>query len=208
MNSNPSKPDQDISLTLPVRIGLGTIEPFLKKKFNGTTISKTDAKGKASNYFKILDLNLAESDVETYNVELRLQLETLTRIFNKKVIEVMVQADLRLDVEAQKLYVEAYKINSSGESWFANTILNSVLNTFIYKKFIKSLHLDLMPIIKEKLDLVNAKLTSKMEATKNISIMGNVEDFTLKHFKIKKDEVWVLVHTEGWCVIAIEDLEF
>lgn len=65
-----------------------------------------------------------------------------------------------------------------------------------------------MPIIKEKIDLVNTKLASKLQATKGISIMGNVENFTIDHFKMKKDEVWVLIHTQGWCVIGVEDLEF
>lgn len=208
MNSNPSSTDHDISLTLPVRLGLRTIEAFLKKKFIGTTISKTDDNGKASTYFKILDLKIVEEQSEAYNLSLRLKLQSLTRIFHNKEIEVSVQALLKLDVETQKLYVEAYKTDSIGESWFTNTVLNSVLNTFVYKKILNALSLDLMPIIKEKIHLVNAKLATKLEATKNISIVGNIENFTISHFKVKKDEVWVLIHTQGWCVIDIEDLEF
>lgn len=208
MNSNPTRSDQDISITLPVRIGFAAIETFLKKKFIGTTISKNDAKGNVSNYFKILDLNLFESQAETYNLYLKLKLQTLTLIFHKKDIVVSVLADLRLDVETPKLYVDAYNINSSGKSWVANTVLKSVLNTFIYKKIIKALSLDLMPILKKKIDLLNANLASELKATKNISILGNVENFTISHFKIKKDMIWVLIHTQGWCVIAIDDLGF
>lgn len=155
-----------------------------------------------------MDLNLAESNSAPYNLALRLKLQTLTRIFHDKEIEVSVQALVKLDVETQKLYVEGYKINSSGENWIANTLLKSVINSFIYKKILKALSVDLMPIIKEKIDLVNTKLASKLQATKGISIMGNVENFTIDHFKMKKDEVWVLIHTQGWCVIGVEDLEF
>lgn len=208
MNSNPTTSDQDISVTLPVRIGFAVIETFLRKKFIGTTISKNDVKGKASNYFKILDLNLSESETEPYNLQLRLKLQTLTLLFRKKDLEMSVLTDLRLDVGTQKLYVEAYKISSSGDNWIANTVLKSVLNTFIYKKIINTLSIDLMPILQEKIDLINAKLASEIKATKNISIMGNVENFTISHFEIKKDVMWVLIHTQGWGVITIEDLGF
>ncbi|WP_163517393.1 DUF4403 family protein [Gelidibacter japonicus] len=207
MSSNPTTSDQNISVTLPVRIGFAAIETFLKKKFIGTTISKNNAKGKASNYFKILDLNLSESQTDPYNLQLRLKLQTLTLIFHKKDIEVSVLADLRLDVETQQLYVDAYNINSSGKSWVANIVLKSILNTFIYKKIINTLSIDLLPILQEKIDLLNARLASELKASKNISIMGNAECFTITHFKIKKDKIWVLIQTKGWCVIAIEDLE-
>lgn len=207
MNFNPTTPNQDITVTLPVRIGFEVIETFLKKKFIGTTISKNDDKGKPSNYFKILDLNLSESQAEPYNLQLRLKLQTLTLLFRKKDIQVSVLADLRMDIETQKLYVKAFNINSSGESWIANNILKSVLNTFIYKKIINTLSIDLMPILQEKIELINDKLALELKATKNISIMGNLENFTISQFKIKKDVIWVLINTQGWCVITIDDLE-
>lgn len=206
MNSNPTS-DQDISVTLPVRIGFDVIEAFLKKRFSGTIISKNDAKGKASQYFIILDLDLTESQTEPYNLQLRLKLKTLTLLFHKKEIEVSILAELRLNIETQKLYVEAYNINSSGESWIANTLLKSVLNTFIYKRIINTLSIDLMPLLQEKIELINTKLASDLKATKNISIMGNVENFIISHFKVKKDVIWVFIHTQGWGVISIDDLD-
>ncbi|MBA6152795.1 hypothetical protein [Gelidibacter maritimus] len=207
MNSNSTTSNQDISVTLPVRIGFAVIESFLKKKYTGTTISKTSSRGKTSNYFKILDLNLFESQTEPYNLQLRLKLQTLTLLFNNKDIEVSVLTDLRLDIETQKLYVEAYNINSSGDHWIASNILKSVLNTFIYKKILNTLSVDLMPILQEKIDLVNIKLASELTATKNLSIMGNVEKFTISHFEIKRDVIWIFIDTQGWGVITIEDLE-
>ncbi|WP_027125457.1 DUF4403 family protein [Gelidibacter mesophilus] len=207
MNSNPTTADQSISITLPVRIDFTAIEKLVRKKFNGTTISKNDAKGKASNYFNILEIYLSESQSVPYNLALTIKLQTLTLLFHKKDIEVSVLADLRLDVGTQKLYVKAYKINSSGESWITNTVLKSVLNTFVYNKLINILSVDLMPILKEKIDGINAKLASQIKATKNISIMGNIEDFNISHFNIKKDVIWVLIYTQGWGVISIEDLE-
>lgn len=208
MNTQTKNSDQNISITLPLRINFATVEAFLKKKFVGTNISKTGDNGKTINYFKILDLNLDESYAAPYNLELKIKLKTLTLLFNNKDIQVTVQVQLRLDVTTQELYVEAYKINSHGDHWMATSILKSVLNTFIYKKIIKTLSVDLMPILKEKIDVLNAKLASKLETTKGISILGKVENFTIGHFEIKKSEIWVLINTSGWCVITIEDLEF
>lgn len=207
MTTPPTLSDQDISMTLPLRISFETIAAFLKKKFVGTNINKTDARGKIANYFKILDLNLAESSAPPYNLELRMTLQTLTLLFHKKTLQVTVQAQLRLDVATQKLYVEAYKTNSQGDHWMANSILKSVLNTFIYKKIINTLSVDLRPLLMEKLDDLNAKLASKLDTTKGISILGNVEYFTISHFEIKKNQIWVLVNTHGWCIITIEDLQ-
>lgn len=207
MTTHPTPSDQAISMTLPLRISFATISAFLKKKFVGTNINKTDAQGKITNYFKILDLNLAESSAPPYNLELRMTLQTLTLLFHKKNLQVTVQAQLRLDVATQKLYVEAYKTNSQGDHWMANGILKSVLNTFIYKKIIKILSVDLRPLLTEKIEDLNAKLASKLETTKGISILGNVENFTISHFEIKKNQIWVLIKTSGWCIIDIEDLE-
>lgn len=208
MNSNPTCSDQDISLTLPVQIGSEVIDAFLKKKFRDTNISNKDAKGNTSNYFRILDLKLAETENKAYNLCLKMHLQPLTLLFNRNTVEVSVKADLRLDVATQKLYVEAYNMDSRGKNWVTNNLLKSVLNTFIYKKVINALSLDLMPIIKEKIALINAQLASNLKTSKGISIMGNVANFTIDHFEIKKDVIWVLIHTQGWCVISIDDLKF
>ncbi|MBJ7882029.1 DUF4403 family protein [Gelidibacter salicanalis] len=208
MNSNPTPSDQDISLTLPVQIGFEVLDTFLKKKFRDTNISHKDAKGNSSNYFRILDLKLAESEHNAYNLCLKMRLQPLTLLFNRNTVEVSVHADLKLNVDTQKLYVEAYNMDSSGKNWVTNNLLKSVLNTFIYKKIINALSLDLMPIVKEKIEIINAQLASTLKTTKGVSIMGNVANFTISHFEIKKDVIWVLIHTQGWCVISIDDLEF
>lgn len=206
MNTHPTPSNQDISITLPLRISFETAAAFLKEKFVGTNISKTDTQGKVINYFKILDLNLAQSSIQTYNLELNLKLQTLTFLFYKKDLDVIVQAQLNLDVGSQKLYVESYKINSQGNHWIATSILKSVLNTFIYKKLIKTLSVDLKPLLAERIEDINLKLASKLETSKGIAVLGKVEDFSIGHFEIKNNKIWVLINSSGWCVIDIEDL--
>ncbi|WP_170245215.1 DUF4403 family protein [Gelidibacter salicanalis] len=207
MNTNQTSSDQDISLTLPVKMDFEVLDAFLKKEYNDTNISHKDDKGNTSNYFKILDLNLEESDHPDYNLSLKLHLQPLTLLFNNNTVDVSVLAELRLDVATQKLYVEAYDMDSNGKNWVTNTLLKTVLNTFIYKKVINTLSFDLMPMITEKLALINAQLASKFKTTNGISIMGNVASFSVSHFEIKNDVIWVLIHSQGWGVISIDDLE-
>lgn len=207
MNSEPTTPDQDISIKLPVRIGFEIIEEYLKKKYINTSIGKSDDNGKTSDYFKILDLSIGESHAEAYNLEIKLKLQTLTLLFHDNIINVVMQAHLSFEIETQKLYVESYKIDSMGESKLESIFLNSTLNTLFYKKTLNTLYLELMPMIKKKIDSLNTKLATKLEPSSNISIVGKVENFIIEHFKIKKDEIWMLVHSQGWCIISIEDLD-
>jgi len=207
MNSNQNSSDQDISLTLPVKLDFEVLDAFLKKEYNDTNISHKDDKGHTSNYFKILDLKLEESDHPDFNLSLKLHLQPLTLLFNNNTVDVSVLAELRLDVATQKLYVEAYDMDSNGKNWVTNTLLKTVLNTFIYKKVINTLSFDLMPMITEKLAMINAQLASKFKTTNGISIIGNVASFSVSHFEIKNDVIWVLIHSQGWGVISIDDLE-
>lgn len=208
MNSKTATSLEDIALTLPLRISFSTVDAFLNEKFVSTFIKKTNSHGKTTNYFKILDLHLTESSDPNYNLELRMKLQTLTLFFHKKELDVTVQAELRLESASQKLYVEAYKINTQGNHWMANNILKSVLNTFVYKKVIQTLSLDLRPLLVEKIDELNARLGSKLAASPAISILGKVKTFNVGHFEIKKNKIWILIKTSGWCVIDVENFAF
>lgn len=205
MNTQSNPSDQQISITLPLRIEFKAIESLLRKKFVNTTINKTDAHGKVTNYFNILDIDLATAASTKYNLEIKMKLEALTVLFNHKDFDVVIWTELKLDPINEKLYVEAYDINVHGLNFIANNLVESVLNTFIYKKIINMLNVELTPIIKEKIDDINIKLASKMEASPGISILGRIEDFSISHFEIKNDKVWVLINAKCWGVISIED---
>lgn len=112
-----------------------------------------------------------------------------------------------MDLETQELYIEKYKIDSTGNSWLVNKMLETLLNTFIYKKIIEKLNIELLPPITEKLIEINSKLASSIEIKHGISILGKLKTLTVTHFEIKERDVWIIVNLNGWGIIEIEGLE-
>ncbi len=86
-------------------------------------------------------------------------------------------------------------------------MLKSVVNTFIYRKIIKNLSIELLPLIDEKLIQLNEKLASKIEVKSGISILGSMKSLTITHFEVKQNDIWVILNINGWGIIDIEILD-
>ncbi len=207
MNSEQEPTSQDISLSIPIKIRFKALQNYLNKEFVGKTISRNNSNGKEINYFKILEIDIEKSDIEKYNLELTLKLETLTTFYNKRELQISIQTLVNMDVNSQRIYVDTYKIDSTGKSWIANQMLKSIVNTFIYGKIIKNFNIDLLPLINEKLIELNEKLASKIEVKSGISIIGSLENLTITHFMVKQNDIWVIVNINGWGIIDIEELD-
>lgn len=199
---------QDISLSLPIKIGFTALTNFINKSFAGHTIGKTNTHGKETKYFKIRHIDVQPSEVEKYNIELILSLETLTTFYNHRELEISIFTLVKLDVITQKIYVDSYKMESKGQGWIADHLIKSILNTFIYEKMIKNLNFELVPLIDKKLQELNLKLASKFEIQNGISILGVLNSLTITHFEIKDNTLWTIINLKGWGVIDIENLEF
>lgn len=208
MNYVKESTDQDISLSIPIKISFIALKNYLNKEFEGKIISKSNSNEKEIKYFKILNIDIGKSDIENYNIELKVKLETLTTFYNKRELQISVQTSVQMNADSQKIYIDAYKIDSKGESWFANQMLKSIINTFIYRKIIKNLNIELLPIIKKNLDLLNNKLASKIEVKSGVSILGSLENLTITHFVVKQNDIWVIININGWGIIDIEDFDF
>lgn len=207
MNYDQEPTNQDIALSIPIKISFIALKNYLNKEFVGKTISRNNSNGKEINYFKILDIDIDKSDTEPYNLELRVKLETLTTFYNKRVLEISVQTLVKMDVNSQRIYIETYKIDSTGKSWIANKMLESIVNTFIYRKIIKNFNIELVPLINEKLIELNEKLASQVEVKNGISIIGALNSLTITHFEVKQNAMWVIINIKGWGIIDIENLE-
>lgn len=208
MDYQQESTNHDISLSIPIKISFTALKNYLNKEFVGTTISRPNSNGKTVNYFKILDIDIEQTDIEKYNIELMVKLETLTTFYNKRELDISVLTFVNLDVGSQKIYIDTYKIDSKGKSWFANQLLKSLINTFIYQKIIKNLSIELLPIIKKNMLLLNEKLASKIEVKSGISILGCLENVTIAHFEIKQNDIWVIININGWGIIDVESLDF
>ncbi len=206
MKNNQKQNDQGISITLPIKINFMAIGALLHKELVGKTISKTKSDGKELKYFKILDLDLAKSKAEPYNLEINLRLQTLTLLHKEKDMQVTLQTKVVLDVETQRLYIDAYKIEKVGDSGISSYLLKSVLNTFIYRKVIDKLSVHLTPTITEKLKAINTTLASNLDIDKGISIIGHIENIGISHLEIKENGVWVFIDSNGWLILDIDHL--
>ena len=207
MNFDKESNNEDISLSIPIKISFTALINHLNKKFVGKTISRDNANGREINYFKILDIAIDKSDLHKYNIELKLKLETLTTFYNKRELYVSVHARVYMDMKSQRVSIAAYEIDSTGKSWIANQMLKSVINTFIYRKIIKNLSIELLPLIDEKLIQLNEKLASKIELKSGISILGSMKSLTITHFEVKQNDIWVILNINGWGIIDIESLD-
>ena len=207
MNFDKESNNEDISLSIPIKISFTALINHLNKKFVGKTISRDNANGREINYFKILDIDIDKSDFHKYNIELKLKLETLTTFYNKRELHVSVHARVYMDMKSQRISIAAYEIDSTGKSWIANQMLKSVINTFIYRKIIKNLSIELLPLIDEKLIQLNEKLASKIELKSGISILGSMKSLTITHFEVKQNDIWVILNINGWGIIDIESLD-
>jgi hypothetical protein len=208
MNNDQEATNQDILLSIPIKVSFISLKNYLNKEFKGKIISRDNSNGKRINYFKILEIDIAKSTIKKYNLELIVKLETLTTLYKSRELEISIQTFVNMDMESQKIYIETYKIDSTGKSWFANQMLKSVINTFMYRKFIKKLNIELLPIITENLMLLNAKLASKIEIKSGISVLGALNDLTVTHFEIKQKNIWIIVTLNGWGIIEVENLDF
>ncbi|MGC1632190.1 MAG: DUF4403 family protein [Gelidibacter sp.] len=207
MDYQQESTNHDISLSLPIKISFTALKHYLNKEFVGTTISRPNSNGKTVNYFKILDIDFEQTDIEKYNIELMVKLETLTTFYNKRELDISVLAFVNLDVGSQKIYIDTYKIDSKGKNWFANQLLKSMINTIIYQKIIKNLNIELLPIIKKNILQLNEKLASKIEVKSGISILGSMEKVIIAHFEIKQNDIWVIINIKGWGIIDVESLD-
>ncbi|MDN3492829.1 DUF4403 family protein [Winogradskyella bathintestinalis] len=208
MDTNDMSIDEEILMTIPVKISFDAIENFLAKKFVGEIISKEDPKGKEIKYAKILDIKISQSTHDIYNIAITVKLQTLTFLFRERELLISILMELTFDVDNQKLFIESYKMDSKGKSWITDQMLKSILNTFIYQKIIEKLSFDLKPIVKENLNLINTKLASNLELKEGISLIGSLDNLTVSHIEIKNSQLWVFIRINGWGIIDIQNLEF
>ena len=84
MDNQQESTNQDISLSIPIKISFTALKNHMNREYVGKIISRPNSNGTPVNYFKILDIDLVQSDFEKYNIELIFKLETLTTFYNKR----------------------------------------------------------------------------------------------------------------------------
>lgn len=208
MQNIPDTSHEDISISLPIKLGFEALSNLIQESLKDQVISKTNSQGKEIKYFRILNLEVKPSDVEGYNIELLVNLETLTTFYRNKNLQVSFYTLLQLDVTSQKVFVDNFKMDSKGQGWIADHLLKSILNTFAHQKILQILNIELEPLLDKQRVELNEKMAGRLEIRSGIFILGTLKHITVTHFEIKNDTIWIIIHVTGWGIIDIDHLSF
>ncbi|TRO67108.1 DUF4403 family protein [Christiangramia sabulilitoris] len=199
--------DQNIKITIPVIIGYPVLDKYLKEKLIGEIISKEDSEGNKSNYAQILDVSIEKSEWEGFDLRLNISLQTLTSFFKNKRVQIYFHAALDLDRELQHIALREYEIDGKTNNWFADKLLETVVNKWMYEKLRKKMNFNLMPHIEEKVGSLNEKLENKLEAKEGVHLIGSLDKLEISNLKAGEHELWISVSITGTGIIELDKLE-
>ena len=199
--------DQNINITVPVIIGYPVLDKYLREKMIGEIISKENSKGEKSNYAQILDVSIQKSDLEQFDLRVNISLQTLTSLFKNKQVQIFFHAALELDKELQHISLKDYEIDGKTNNWFADQLLETVVNKWMYEKLKKKMNFDLMPHIEEKVSSINEKLENKLEAKEGVHLIGSLDQIQISNLKAGENELWISITVTGTGIVELEKLE-
>lgn len=199
--------DQNINITVPVIIGYSVLDKYLRGKLVGEIISKENSEGKKSNYAQVLDVSIDRSNLEGFDLCLDITLQTLTSLFKNKQVKILFHTALQLDRELQHISLKDYEIDGKTKNWFADQLLETVVNRWMYEKLKKKMNFDLMPHIEEKLSSLNEKLENKLEAKEGVHLIGSLDKIEISNLKAGENELWISVTVTGTGIVELEKLE-
>lgn len=199
--------DQNINLTVPVIIAYSVLDKYLREKLVGEIISKENSEGKKSNYAQILDVSISKSDLEDFDLCLDINLQTLTSLFKNKQVKVLFHAALQLDRELQHISLKDFEVDGKTRNWFADKLLETVVNTWMYEKLKKKMNFDFLPHIEEKIGALNEKLENRLEAKEGVHLIGSLDKLEISNLKAGENELWISVSISGTGIVELEKLE-
>ncbi|WP_300434017.1 DUF4403 family protein [Christiangramia sp.] len=200
--------DTNIDVTIPVKISYPILDRFLKSKMTGEIIAKENSEGKKFNYAQILNVSIAKSNIEGFDLCLDINLQTLTSLFKNKQVKVFFHASVELHEQEQKISLKDYRIDGETNNWIADQVLEMVINKWMYEKLKRKLNFNFFPHIQEHLEALNKKLENKLEAKEGINLIGSMEDMKLTNFKAGENDLWVSITLQGTGIIELTKLEF
>ena len=195
-------------LRLPVKIDYHVIDTFLRKKFTGELISKTDKEGNVVNYAKIDSIALEKSYKEGFDIALQIKFKMLTTLFKNKEGVIEFYASLEFNNEEQMLEVIDFKLIGATKNWIFNKAIESIANTFIHEKIKNKMRFDLRSEIEKKLPVINGKMEDPVEVSSGVYISGDLRSFLVEAIQFKENHMLIYVDFEGGIGLDIKKLNF
>ena len=192
----------DIRFQIPVKVTYKALETLLREKLVGEDIT-TENNGEVTKYATILDLDLARSLQQGYDLAVDVKFRTLTTLFRNKEGSILLDAALDFDPAAQKLSVKDYKFEVESSSWLLDNSLETLAGSFFREKIKKKMNFDFKPLIAEKLGDINNKLETAIEPAEGISIEGFVSNFRVLRLLPGEKVMLAIVELEGKAVVSV-----
>ena len=199
--------DQNINITIPVKVGYQALDTYLEEKLGGEIISNENKAGKKSNYARVLDISIEKSDLEGFDLLLNISLQTLTSLFKNRQVKIFFHAALELDREHQHVSLKDFEVYGKTKNWFADKLLETIVNKWVYEKIKKKMIFDLLPHIEGKVNAINEELENKLEAKEGVYIIGSLDKIELSKLKAGEKELWISISISGQGLLELEKLE-
>lgn len=203
---NIEKPQENLVLNLPVKIGYKVLEAYLRKELVGEVVRDDHSEQETTEYAQILALSLRKSGKENFDLALILRIKTLTSFFKNKILRLNFHASLQFEKEKQEIFVNDYSLEGENRSWLMNKFIQVLANTFMYSSLKKKMRFDFSPVIEEQLKAINDKLESQFKVFEGIYVSGKLKDFRVTDIVPGEDYLLVSVATSASGVVNVKEL--
>ncbi|WP_324720079.1 DUF4403 family protein [Salinimicrobium sp. HB62] len=197
----------NVVLRLPVKVDYQVLQVYLQKKLLGKIISKGKANGETLDRARIQGISLERSTLDDFDLAVHVQLKLLTTFFKNKVIKLVAHLSLAFNEADQQVHIRRYKLDSENNGWITDKLVESIVNNFMYSKLKEKMKFDIRPVVIEKLDKLNHRLTGGMEVADGISITGKLKEFRVEEIIPGQRTLLVAVSILGNNVLNIKKID-
>lgn len=199
--------NHNVVLRLPVKVDYEVLQTYLQKKLLGKVISKGKANGETSDRARIQGITLERSPLEDFDLAVHVQLRLLTSFFRDKIIKVVVHLSIGFSEPEQQVLIRRYKLDSENNGWLTDRLVETLVNNFMYSKLKEKMKFDIRPVVREKLEKLNLKLTTGLEVADGISITGKLKEFRVQEVIPGQRTLLVGVSILGNNVLNIKSID-
>lgn len=207
MEASTHESRYNVILHLPVKITYKVIETYLQKKLLGKILSKGKSGGGSSDTARIQKITLERSPLEDYDLVVHIQLGLLTTFFRNKEIKMAMHLSLTFREADQEILIPRYKLEGENNGWFTNKLVETLINNFMYSKLKEKMKFDIRPLVKQKLEGINQKLTAGLEVMDGVNITGKVNEFRVQEVIPGQRTLLVSVNVLGNNVLNIQKID-
>lgn len=197
----------NVVLRLPVKIDYRVLQTYLQKKLLGKIISKGKSNGETLDRAKIQGITLQRSPLEDFDLAVHVQLRLLTTFLKGKVIKIMAHLSLGFSEVEQQVLIRRYKVDSEDNGWFTDKLVETLINNFMYSTLKEKMKFDIRPVVADKLEQLNQKLTGGLEVTDGVKITGKVKEFRVEEIIPGQRTLLVAVSILGNNVLNIQSID-